>query len=145
MNEISVNPNRITAELKEIYNSADFIRLAEFSLAASEHFLKIAGENFPLDRMKSRLTNEYKCYLDKGCVAVKSNKLKSVINEGLESLRKPSQTAVELKITARKLYDIADCALRLATEETLAQRAEQKQIADEIPSDEPKVSQAISL
>ena len=47
-----------------------------------------------------------------------------------------SQTVSELKVTARKLYDIADCALRLDTEETLVHRAEQKETPEESPSDE---------
>lgn len=137
LNEMKINPNRIAADLIAAYNSADRIRLAEFSLAASEHFLKIVGVEFPLDQMKNRLTNEYKSYQDKGKVSVKLGKLQSVITAGLEQLRKPSQTVDELKITARKLYDIADHALRLATEETLVQRAEQKETSEETPSDEP--------
>ena len=136
LNEMKINPNRIAADLIAAYNSADRIRLAEFSLAASEHFLKIAGEEFPLDRMKNRLTNEYRCYQDKGTVATKLGKLQNAMTAGLEQLRKPSQTAAELKITARKLYDIADHALRLSTEETLVQRAEQKETSEETPSDE---------
>ncbi len=137
LNEMKINPNRIAADLIAAYNSADRIRLAEFSLAASEHFLKIVGVEFPLDQMKNRLANEYKSYQDKGKVSVKLGKLQSVITAGLEQLRKPSQTVDELKITARKLYDIADHALRLATEETLVQRAEQKETSEEVPSDEP--------
>ena len=137
LNEMKINPNRIAADLIAAYNSADRIRLAEFSLAASEHFLKIAGEEFPLEKMKNRLANEYKCYLDKGKAAVKLGKLQSAITAGLEQLRKSSQTAAELKITARKLYDIADHALRLSTEETLVHRAEQKETSEEVPSDEP--------
>ena len=144
LNEIKLNPNRIANDLIVIYNSADRIRLAEFSVAASEHFLKIAGEEFPLDKMKNRLANEYKCYLDKEKIAVKLGKLQSTITAGLEQLRKPSQTVEELKITARKLYDIADHALRLATEETLVQRAEQKKMSEEVPSDEPQYSQVMS-
>lgn len=142
LNEIRINPNRIANDLIVAYNSADRTRLAEFSLAASEHFLKIAGENFPLDRMKNRLSAEYKCYLDKGTPATKLGKLQSAMTAGLEQLRKPSQTAAELKITARKLYDIADCALRLSAEETLAQRAEQQETSEEIPSDEPLLMSA---
>lgn len=137
LNEMRINPNRIANDFIAVYNSADRIRLAEFSIAASKHFLKIAGEDFPLDRMKNRLTREYKSYQDKGSVSVKLGKLQNAIKVGLEQLRKPSQTAAELKITARKLYDIADHALRLATEETLVQRAEQKQTSEEVPSDEP--------
>ena len=137
LNEMKINPNRIAADLIAAYNSADRIRLAEFSLAASEHFLKIVGVEFPLDQMKNRLTNEYRCYQDKGKVSVKLGKLQSEITAGLEQLRKPSQTAAELKITARKLYDIADHALRLSTEEALVQRAEQKETSEETPSDEP--------
>lgn len=136
LNKIKINPNRIANDLIAIYNSADRIRLAEFSVAASEHFLKIAGEEFPLDKMKSRLSAEYKCYQDKGSVSVKLGKLQSAITEGLEQLRKSSQTAAELKITARKLYDIADHALRLSTEETLVQRTEQKETSEEVSSDE---------
>ena len=136
LNEMKINPNRIANDLIAAYNSADRVRLAEFSLAASEHFLKIAGEDFPLDRMKNRLTTEYKCYQDKGSVSVKLGKLQNAMTIGLEQLRKPSQTAAELKITARKLYDIADCALRLSTEETLVQRAEQTEVSEEVPSDE---------
>ena len=137
LNEMKINPNRIANDLIAIYNSADRIRLAEFSIAASEHYLKIASVEFPLDMMKDRLTDEYRCYRDKGSVSVKLGKLQNEMKVGLEQLRKPSQTAAELKITARKLYDIADHALRLATEETLVQQAEQKQMSEEAPSDEP--------
>ena len=70
--------------------------------------------------------------------------MQNAMTAGLEQLRKPSQTVEELKITARKLYDIADHALRLATEETLAQRAEQKETSEEVPSDEPQYSQVMS-
>ncbi len=137
LNEMKINPNRIANDLIAAYNSADRIRLAEFSVAASEHFLKIAREDFPLEQMKNRLTNEYKSYQDKGTVATKLGKLQSAMTAGLEQLRKPSQTAAELKITARKLYDIADHALRLSTEETLVQKSEQKETSEEVPSDEP--------
>ena len=58
LNEMKINPNRIAADLIAAYNSADRIRLAEFSLAACEHFLKIVGVEFPLDQMKNRLANE---------------------------------------------------------------------------------------
>ena len=145
LNEMQINTNRIANDLIAVYNSADRVRLAEFSLAASEHFLKIAGEDFPLDIMTNRLTTEYKCYLDKGSVSMKLGKLQNAMTIGLEQLHKPSQTATELKITARKLYDIADCALRLSTEETLVQRAEQKETSEEVPSDEPLISQAMSF
>ncbi|MDE6031531.1 MAG: toprim domain-containing protein, partial [Oscillospiraceae bacterium] len=137
LNEMKINPNRITNDLIAVYNSADLIRLAEFSVAVSEHFLKIAGEDFPLEKMKNRLANEYRCYQDKGSISVKLGKLQSAMTVGLEQLRKPSQTVSEMKITARKLYDIADCALRLSTEETLVQRAEQTETSEEVPSDEP--------
>ena len=145
LNEIKINPNRIANDLIAIYNSADSIRLAEFSVAASEHFLKIAGKEFPLDKMKSRLENEYRAYQDKGTAATKLGKLQSTITAGLEQLRKPSQTAAELKITARKLYDIADHALRLATEETLVQRVEQKETSEEVPSNGLQFSQVMSI
>ena len=137
LNEIKINSNRIANDLIAIYNSADRIRLAEFSVAVSEHFLKIAGEEFPLEKMKSRLGNEYRAYQDKGTAAIKLGKLQNAMTAGLEQLRKPSQTVAELKITARKLYDIADHSLRLSTEETLVQRAEQKETSEEVPSDEP--------
>lgn len=136
LNDMKINPNRIAADLIAAYNSADRIRLAEFSVAASEHFLKIAGEEFPLEQMKNRLENEYKAYQDKGTLATKLGKLQNAMSAGLEQLRKPSQTAAELKITARKLYDIADHTLRLAAEETLVQRAEQKETSEEVSSDE---------
>ncbi len=145
LNEMKTNPNRMANDLIAAYNSADRIRLAEFCVAASEHFLKISGVDFPLDMMKNRLTAEYKCYQDKGSIPVKLGKLQSAVKVGLEQLRKPSQTATELKITARKLYDIADRALRLSTEETLVHRAEQKQTSEEVPSGEPQFYQAMSL
>lgn len=140
--EVRINPNRIAADLINVYNSSDRIRLAEFSLAASKHFLKIAGEDLPLEMMKNRLSNEYKCYQDKGSTSVKLAKLQNAMTAGLEQLRKPSQTVSELKVTARTMYDIADCALRLATEETLTQRAEQKETPEE--ETEPEFSQVMN-
>jgi len=144
LNDVKINPNRIAADLIAVYNSADRVRLAEFSLAASEHLLKISDVEFSLDQMKNRLAVEYKCYQDKGTTATKLCKLQSAMTAGLEQLRKPSQTAAELKITARKLYDIADHALRLSTEETLVQQAEQKETSEEASSDEPQYSQVMS-
>lgn len=94
--------------------------------------------------MKNRLAAEYKCYQDKGTAATKLGKLQSAMSAGLEQLRKPSQTVEELKITARKLYDIADHALRLSAEETLVQKAEQKEISEEEPSDELQTFQMMS-
>lgn len=140
LNEVKINPNRIANDLIAAYNSADRIRLAEFCVAASEHLLRISSVEFPLDQMKARLTNEYKCYLDKGTAATKLGKLQSALTAGLEQLRKPSQTAEELRITARKLYNIADHALRLSAEETLAQRDEQKESSEEEPLDDWKMS-----
>ena len=131
LNEAIINPNRIANDLIAAYNSADRIWLAEFSLAAGEHFVKISGGEFPLEKMKNRLANEYKCYQDKSNAPVKLKNLQNALTAGLEQLRKTSQTAAELKITARKLYDIADCALRLGTEETLVQRAEHKETSEE--------------
>ena len=128
LNEMKINPNRIAADLIATYNSAD----------------RIAGEDFPLEKMKNRLVNEYKAYHDKGSTSVKLGKLQNAMTTGLEQLRKPSQTAAELKITARKLYDIADHALRLAAEETLDIRKEQKETSEESPSDEPQYSQVMS-
>lgn len=145
LNNMKINPNRIANDLIAAYNSADRVRLAEFSVAASEHFLKICGVEFPLDMMKNRLVDEYKCYLDKGSISVKLGKLQSAMTAGLEQLRKPSQTAAESKMTARKLYDIAECALKLSAEETLVQRAEQTETSEVIPSDEPQFSQAMSF
>lgn len=136
LNEMKINTNRIAADMSTIYGTADYKLLAEFAIAASMHFLKIAGEDFPLDKMKNRLAKEYKCYLDKGSVLVKSDKLRMAVKAGIERLKLHSQTVSELKVTARKLYDIADCALRLDTEETLVQRAEQKETLEESPSDE---------
>ena len=141
--EVKINPNRIAADLITVYNSADYLRLAEFSLSASEHFLKIAGEDFPLEMMKNRLSNEYKCYQDKGSTSVKLAKLQNAMTAGLEQLRKPSQTVSELKVTARTMYDIADYALRLATEETLTQRAGQKETSEKEPSEEPQFVQLV--
>ncbi|MBD5116648.1 MAG: DUF3991 domain-containing protein [Ruminococcaceae bacterium] len=136
LNEMKINTNRIAADMSTIYGTADYMLLAEFAVAASTHFLKIAGEEFPLEKMKNRLAREYKCYLDKGGVSVKSDKLRTAVKAGLERLKLHSQTVSELKVTARKLYDIADCALRLDTEETLVHRAEQKETPEESPSDE---------
>ncbi len=144
LNEMKINPNRIANDLIAAYNSADRMRLAEFSVSASERFLKIASVEFPLDQMKNRLSAEYKCYQDKGSISVKLGKLQNAMSAGLEQLRKPSQTVDELKITARKLYDIADYALRLSTEEALVQRVGQKETSEESPSDEPFHTRACS-
>ncbi len=144
LSEAKINPNRITADLTAIYNSADYKRLAELSIAASEHFLKIAGENFPLDKMKNRLEAEYKCYLDKGSASVKADKLRNSVNECVNQLKIHSQAAAELKVTARKLFDTADCALRLAAEEGLVQRVQQKEALEEIPTEETQAFQVMT-
>ena len=138
-----INPNRIAADLTAIYNSANHIRLAEFSLSASEHFLKFAGSDLDFGELKDCLSSGYKAYLDKSKIPVKSENLKKAISAAVDQLQKPSQTANELKHTARLLYKVSDCALRVATEETLNHNAEQRESSEEAPSDEHRSCQMV--
>ena len=140
-----INPNRIAADLTAIYNSADHIRLAEFSLSASEHFLKIAGSDLDFEKLRNCLSSGYKAYLDKSTIIVKGGNLKNAMNTAVDKLQKSAQTVEGMKQTARLLYKVSDCALRVATEETLMHNAEQKESSEESPSDKPQAFQVISF
>ncbi len=93
--------------------------------------------------MKIRLANAYKSYLDKGGISVKNDKLKNAVNAGIKQLRAYSQTASELKLTAKELYEIADCALRLSTEEELVHSQKQRESHEEILIEKPQSIQML--
>ena len=100
--------------------------------------MKIAGSDTDFSKLRNCLSSGYKAYLDKSKIPVKSENLKKAMDDVVKWLQKPSQTANELKHTARLLYKVSDCALRVATEETLNHNAEQKESSEELPSDEPR-------
>ena len=69
--------------------------------------------------------------------------MKNAMSAAVDKFQKPAQTVEELKQTARLLYKVSDCALRVATEETLNHNAEQKESSEELPTDEHRSCQMI--
>jgi len=116
LNKVKINLNRIANDLIAAYNSTDRIRLAEFCIAASEHFLKIAGEDFPLDIMKNRLNNVYKFYQDKHRYnAMPCFVAAFITGSPFATLRQMSNASHDFPIVGVPARMNSSCVIRLST------------------------------
>ena len=73
------------------------------------------------EKLKSKLANEYCAYSDKGRISAKIDNLKSVYSSVYRDLKMPARTREQSVQTAKNLFILADCAVKICTEEKLCE------------------------
>ena len=73
------------------------------------------------EKLKSKLVNEYRAYSDKGRISAKIDSLKSAYSAVYRDLKMPARTREQTVQTAKKLFVLADCAVKIHTEEKLCE------------------------
>ena len=103
-------PEKITAT----FQNRQYKYLAEYALAGSAYF--IGGREDMFQKLKMKLTDEYRAYGDKGRMFSKIDNLKAAYSAVCQDLKLPARTYDQSVQTAKLLYELADCALRCEVE-----------------------------
>ena len=132
------SPDRLIDRLSKTYRNGQYRYLAEYALAASAFFIGRSSENVMFEKLKVKLSDEYRAYADKGKLCAKQDNLKSAYQSVMHDLRHTqSRTKEQMIQTAKQLYQLADCAVKCEVEQELsAPQLTQEKMQTEEPSEE---------
>lgn len=140
LNYYKCRPDKLSSQLRAAYRNGQYRYLAEYALAGSAFFMRVKDEAKAHSSLKSKMKKEYRAYKDKARGDVKcrelSNKMKDVIND----LRQPARTHEQSIATAKKLYELADCAVRVKTESDVENAPTEEISEDEEQDEEAELS-----
>ncbi len=129
------SPDRITDRISKTFQNRQYRYLAEYALAASAFFIGRKNENVMFEKLKCKLSNEYRAYADKGKLYSKQDNLKSAYQAAMRDLHTQARTKEQVVQTAKSLFLLADCAVRCEVEQVISAP---QMVQEEMPQiDEP--------
>lgn len=136
------NPDRLIDRLSKTFRNGQYMYLAEYSLAAFTFFIGRSSENTMFEKLKFKLSDEYRAYTDKRKLYAKQDDLKFAYQSVMRDLRHTqSRTKEQIIQMAKLLYKLADCAVKCEVKQQLSA---QQLAQEEMPQmDEP--SEALRL
>lgn len=139
---LKCRPDKLTSQIYATFKNGQYKYLAEYALAGSAFFMpkseRINSECKAFARLQGKLRSSYKPYADKGKKAQKQKTLQDCVQEVLRDLKQTARTREQSINTAKLLYQLADNAVRLSTEEAIiAPIQEQTEDIDIISEPEP--------
>ena len=115
------NPDRLIDRLSKTFRNGQYRYLAEYALAGSAFFIGRKNENSMYEKLKAKMSDEYRAYSDKGKMYSKEDNLKRMYQSVMKDLRHTQARTKEQVIqTAKSLYELADCAVRCEVEQELS-------------------------
>ena len=117
---ISVDSMTETSFSPELLNQAlqkeEYHEIAELALAGSAIFLQKSGFQAGFERLQAKLKQDYRAYSDKGSRTAKQHNL----NDKFREVRESIQNRADNVQTAKALFELADCAVKLSVEDALS-------------------------
>ena len=115
------SPDRLIDRLSKTIRNGQYHYLAEYALAGSAFFIGRKDEESMFERLRAKLSDEYRAYSDKGKLYSKEDNLKRMYQSVMKDLRHTQARTKEQVIqTAKSLYKLADCAVRCEVEQELS-------------------------
>ena len=115
------NPDRLIDRLSKTFKNGQYRYLAEYALAGSAFFIGRKDEEIMYERLKAKMSEEYRAYSDKGKLYSKQEHLKRAYQSVMKDLRHTQAITKEQIIhTAKSLYELSDCAVRCEVEQELS-------------------------
>lgn len=96
------SPDRLIDRLSKTYRNGQYRYLAEYTLAASAFFIGRKNENAMFEKLKVKLSDEYRAYADKGKLCAKQDDLKSAYQSVMHDLRHTQSRTKEQMIQTAK-------------------------------------------
>lgn len=114
------SPDRLTDRLSKAFRNGQYRYLAEYALAGLAFFIGRKNENAMFEKLKAKMSEEYRAYSDKGKLYSKQDNLKRMYRSVMKDLRHTqARTREQVIQTAKSLYELADCAVRCEVEQQL--------------------------
>ncbi len=114
---LKFRPEKLNAQLYTTFRNCQYKYLAEYALAGSAFF--IGGSEDMFRKLKTKLTDEYRAYSDKGRMSSKIDNLKAAYSAVYQDLKQPARTREQSVQTAKLLYELAECAVRCEVEQSM--------------------------
>ena len=115
------NPDRLIDRLSKTFRNGQYRYLAEYALAGSAFFIGRKNEDAMFEKLKAKMSDEYRAYSDKGKMYSKEDNLKRMYQSVMKDLRHTqARTKEQIIHTAKSLYELADCAVRCEVEQELS-------------------------
>ena len=115
------NPDRLIDRLSKTFRNGQYRYLAEYALAGSAFFIGRKNENAMFEKLKAKMSDEYRAYSDKGKLYAKQDNLKRMYKSVIKDLRHTqARTREQVIQTAKSLYELADGAVRCEVEQELS-------------------------
>lgn len=122
---LKCRPDKLKSQIYAAFKNNQYKYLAEYALAGSAFFLpktqQLSDENKAFLRLQSKLKNDYKAYADKGKTVQKQRNLSDCVQTVMRDLKQTARTREQSVNTAKMLYQLADCAVRMEVENALSQ------------------------
>lgn len=110
------NPERLSDRISKTFHNKQYRYSAEYALAASAFFIGRNNEKSMFNKLKAKLSDEYRAYADKGKMLAKQDDLKSAYQAVMRDLRQTARTREQSIQTAKLLFRLADNAVRMEVE-----------------------------
>jgi len=140
LERIDCSANDLRSRLEETFRNSQYQFLAEYALAGSAIFLRQAGCKAGFEQLRNKLDKEYRAYSDKGSMAQKQRNLSDKMREIGRDLKQSARTYEQSVQTAKKLFQIADCALKLCTEQIMTSEINAEELGEE-----PDMEQCLAM
>lgn len=128
---LKCRPDKLTSQIYAAFKNEQYKYLAEYALAGSAFFIGAKDEEAMFEKLKSKLVNEYRAYSDKGRISAKTDNLKSAYSAVYQDLKMSAHTREQSVQTAKNLFILADCAVKIRTEEKLCEVQENDETESE--------------
>lgn len=114
------SPDRLIDRLSKTIRNGQYHYLAEYALAGSAFVIGRKDEESMFERLRAKLSDEYRAYSDKGKLYSKQEQLKRTYQLVVKDLRHTQARTKEQVIqTAKALYELADSAIKCEVEQQL--------------------------
>ena len=133
-------PDKLTSQLRAAFKNGQYRYLAEYALAGSAFFMRVKDESKAYSALKAKMRKEYRAYRDKSRLDMKCRALSNKLKEVFSDLKQPARTYDQSIATAKKLYELADCAVRTQTEAELNNSPTEEMTEDEEQDEEAELS-----
>ena len=123
--------DRLSEQLRTAFKNNQMKYLAEYALAGSAFFMRVKDESKGFSALKKKLVKDYRAYSDKGRITAKYKALSDKMGEVQSDLKQSARTEEQSIATAKNLFELADCALKISVENAM-----QEQLSQEFSEDE---------
>lgn len=123
MEYVTCKPEKLSSQIYATFKNGQYDYLSEYALSGAAYYSSSDKSQHSHKNVFCGLLKElscnYRAYSDKGRKEAKWRNVKELVNEAMKDLKQSGRTNEQSQNTARILFDLCDCAVRLQVEEKM--------------------------